>query len=178
MNSIEIITSCNIVLTTITLTISYFSYHHSRKKDFQDKLFQIKLDAYKELNAKCYDAYLTLNINSAPFNEIYKIDTKEEWRKYFDKEFMTLYKVGFQLQKTIYGHAYLLPNDVITKYYDFSNFCLSFVTMAAHYDAGLIIDSTDRMWDYYSDLVNLIRQDLKIEIINKGLLKRVTNPVL
>lgn len=128
MSTIEIITLSNTVLTTITLTLTYFNYHHSRKKDFQDKLFQIKLDAYKELNAKCYDAYLTLNINSEPFNEIYKIDTKDEWDRYFDKEFMGLYKVGFQLQETIYGYAYLLPNDVITKYYDFSNFCLGFVT--------------------------------------------------
>ncbi|TFF37889.1 hypothetical protein [Mucilaginibacter psychrotolerans] len=178
MSTIEIFTLCNTILTTVTLTVTYFNYHHLRKKDFQDKLFQIKLDAYRDLNAKCYDAYLTLNINSEPFNEIYNIETKEEWDKYFEKEFMGLYKVGFGLQESIYGYAYLLPTAVIEKYYDFSNFCLGFVTMSAHFDTGLIVDNTDRMWGYYAELLNLIRHDLKIEVIDKGLLKRVTNPLL
>lgn len=178
MSTAETFTLCNIVLTSVTLTFTYFNYHHSRKKDFQDKLFQIKLDAYKELNARCYDAYLTLNINSAPFNEIYNIETKEEWDKYFDKEFMGLYKVGFELQEVIYSYAYLLPNDIIEKYYEYSNFCLGFVTMSAHFNTGLIVDNTGRLWEYYTDLVNSIRHDLKIEIIDKGLLKRVTNPIL
>jgi len=50
MNTIEIFTLCNTILTTVTLTIAYSNYHLSKKKDFQDKLFQIKLDAYKDLN--------------------------------------------------------------------------------------------------------------------------------
>lgn len=177
MTPIEIFTLINTLLTTLTLTISYFNYHHSRKKDFQDKLFQIKLDAYKDLNAKCYDAYLTLNINSTPFNKIYDFENKADWDVFFDKEFKGLYKVGFQLQESIYGYGYLLPNDVIEKYFDFSNFCLGFVTMSAHFDTALIVDNSDRMWAYYIELLNLIRHDLKIEVIDKGLLKRVTSVV-
>ena len=180
MNTIEGITLGNAVLTAVTLTISYFNYHYSRKKDFQDKLFQIKLDAYKELNAKCYDAFRTLNILSSPFSEIYNFEEneKEKWDEFFQKEISKLYHVGFKLQETIYGYAHLLPNSVIEQYYEFSNFCLGFVTMSAHFDAGLIINNTDRLWGYYTDLLNTIREDLKIETIDKGLLKRVINPVL
>ena len=82
------------------------------------------------------------------------------------------------MQESIYGYAYLLPTAVIEKYDDFSNFCLGFVTMSAQFDTALIVDNTDRMWAYYTELINLIRHDLKIEVIEKGLLKRVTNPVL
>lgn len=177
MNTLEIITLCNTILTTAALTVTYFNYHHSRKKDFQDKLFQIKLDAYKELNAKCYDAYLKLNINSHPFNEVYNIISKTAWDIYFDKEITKLYHVGFNLQETIYSYSYLLPNDVIEKYYNFSSFCLSFITNSAHYDTGLMSDTTEKLWENYTQLINLIRHDLNIEMIDKGLLKRIATPI-
>lgn len=117
-------------------------------------------------------------MNSSPFNEVYEINTKEEWDKYFVKEIGKLYHVGFTLQETIYNYAYLLPNDVIGKYYDFSNYCLSFVTNSAQYDTVLMCDTTDRLWQHYTDLVNLVRHDLKIELIDESLLHRLTNRVM
>jgi hypothetical protein len=178
MITVEAIALCNTILTIITLTVTYFNFRHSRKKDFQNKLFQIKLDAYKDLSTKCYDAYLTLDINSTPFNEIYKIETKEDWDSYFVKEITPLYQVGFKLQKSIYAYAYLLPDNIIEQYYAFSNLCLSLVTSSAHFDTELIINNSDQLFEDYVALVKLIKQDLKIEVINKGLLNRVSHPFM
>jgi len=176
MTNIEIITLSNTVLTTVTLALAYFNYSHSRKKDFQDKLYQLKLDAYKDLNAKCYDAYLALSSNAEPFDQLNEIDTPEEWDKVLGKASSKLYKIGYGLQESFFGYAYLLPDKVLDQYHEYSNFCIGFATMAFHYDTVLIADNTDRLWDYYTGLVNLIRQDLNIEVIDKGLLKRVSRP--
>jgi hypothetical protein len=177
MTNIEIFTLCNSILTTVALSLTYFNYRHSRKKDFQDKLYQIKLDAYKELNMKCYDAFKQLNINSSPFDEIYNIDTKPEWDIFFLREIPKLYYVGFQLQESIYNYAHILPNDVMESYYDFSNNCLSFVTNSAHFNIELIIDSTDRIWKQYAELIDITRKDLSIEKVDKGLFKRMNSPL-
>jgi hypothetical protein len=178
MTNLEILTLCNSILTTAALSLAFFNYKHSRKKDFQDKLYQLKLDAYKELNAKCYEAYKQLNSNSWPFSEIYNIEIETEWDTFFVKEVSKLYHVGFELQELIYNHSHILPNEVIEAYNEFSNFCLGFVTKSAHYDTHLIVDSTGRLWGIYTELIDIIRNDLHIEKVNKDLFKRMNNPIV
>lgn len=71
-----------IILTLVNVVMTYFNLQHNRKKDFQDKLFQLKLDAYTELNEACYKSVIRLDINSTPFVQIYDFEKKDEWIKY------------------------------------------------------------------------------------------------
>lgn len=53
MTNPEILTVVNIILTVITIAVSYANYTHIRQKDFQDNLYKIKVEAYKNLIDQC-----------------------------------------------------------------------------------------------------------------------------
>jgi hypothetical protein len=75
MTTEETLTTINIFLTSITLVVGYLTYRFSKKKDFEDQLFQIKIEAYKEINEACFKAFQKLDVNSTPFVEMYDFNT-------------------------------------------------------------------------------------------------------
>ncbi len=175
MTTDQIFITITVVLTSINVLLTYFNLRHSRKKEFQDKLFQFKIDAYKLLNEACYSAVKRLDINSKPYVEIYKFTDKKEWVKYCEANMGAEIIDGFKLQDLVYGQAMYLPADVVDKFYCFTNNCISFVTQAYHFDTGLIISNQDRLWEEYIELLNLIRKDLNIELIDTGLRHRISS---
>lgn len=81
MSNKQYFTILTIALTSIHGAISFSIFRYNRKKDFQDKLFLLKLDAYKELNEICYETLKRLDINSTPFVQLYDFTYKAEWVK-------------------------------------------------------------------------------------------------
>lgn len=175
MTTEQIFTTITVGLTSVNVLLTYFNLRHSRKKEFQDKLFQFKIDAYKTLNDACYFAIKRLDVNSTPYVEIYNYTDEKEWVKYCEANMGTEIIEVFKLQDLVYGQAMYLPTDVVDKFYDFTNDCISFVTHAYHFDTGLIISNQDRLWDKYIELLNLIRKDLNIELIDTGLKHRISS---
>jgi len=170
-------TAITITLTIINAALIYFNLRHSRKKDFQDKLFQLKLDAYKEMNDACYSSIKRLDIESTPFVQIYDIKDKGEWTKYCENNMGEQFQKGFELLDLAYKYTFILPPSVVNKLHEFSNYCISFVTMTYHFDTGLIIDNQERLWDLYTDLTNEFRKDLNIEIIDGSLRQRISSKI-
>lgn len=168
----------NIVLTTATLTVAWLVYRHSRKKDFQDSLFKIKLDAYKEINDLCYTAYRQLDPNNSPFAEIYDFRNKSEWQTFYMTNVTKMYSVGRQLEKSVYKHCIFLPQDITDKLHEYAGICTFYVTQFAHFDTGLNCETHDRIWELYVDLFSAMRDDLKVERIDRDLLDRITDKVL
>lgn len=162
-------------LTSVNVLLTYFNLRHSRKKEFQDKLFQFKIDAYKTLNDACYAAVKRLDVNSTPYFEIYNFTDKDKWAKHCEANIGAEIIEGFKLQDLVYGQAIYLPTDVVDKFYEFTNDCISFVTQSYHFDTGLIILNQDRLWNKYIELLNLIRKDLNIELIDTGLKHRISS---
>jgi hypothetical protein len=175
MTTEQIFTTITVGLTSVNVLLTYFNLRHSRKKEFQDKLFQFKIGAYKTLNDAYYSAVKRLDVNSTPYVEIYNYTDEKEWVKYCEANMGTEIIEGFKLQDLVYGQAMYLPRDVVDKFYDFTNDCISFVTHAYHFDTGLIISNHDRLWDKYIELLNLIRKDLNIELIDTGLKHRISS---
>lgn len=175
MNSQTIFTLSTILLTSINVGLTYLNIKNSRRKEFQDKLFQLKLDAYKEMNDVCYNATKRLNVNSFPFCEIYNFKDKKEWENYCIKNMGEQFHLGFGMQDLTYKYSLILPKSVVEKYYDFTNYCINFITTTYHFDTGLMIDNQERIWDLYNKLLNEFRKDLNIEIIDGGLQQRISS---
>jgi hypothetical protein len=167
-------TLATITLTALNVGLTFFNLKYSRKKDFQDKLYQLKLDAYKELNESCYEATQRLDINSTPFVQIYDFKDKNEWTEYCKQNMGEQHHLSFNLQKLTYKNSLILPSDIVDKYHEFTNFCIAFVTSTYHFDTGTIINNQDRLWELYTDLLNSFRKDLKIETIDGGLRQRIS----
>lgn len=177
MTTEQILTIITVGLTSINILITYFNLRYNRKKDFQDKLFQYKLDAYKTLNSTCYNAVKRLDINSTPFVKIYDYKEEKEWLEYCEANMGDEIIENFKLQDQVYAEAMYLPTEVVDKFYDFTNDCISFVTQAYHFDTALIIANQDKLWNKYIELLNLVRRDLNIELIDIGLKNRITSRI-
>lgn len=172
------LTIVNIILTSATLTVAWLVYRHSRKKDFQDNLFKIKIEAYKEINDLCYKAYRQLDPTNTPFTQIYDFKEKTEWLVYYTSEVTKMYRVGRQLEKSVYKHCIFLPQNITDKLHEYAGICTSYVTQFAHFDTGLNCETHDRIWELYVDLFSVMRDDLKVERIDRDLLDRITDKVL
>lgn len=163
----------NIIILAINVGIIYWTLIHNKKKDFEDQLFKEKFDTYKDLIESAYDALKKLDINSSPFVEIYDIKTKKEWEEYFPKMAAKMFKIGFGLEDKIRKKSIYLPANIAEKFIEYSRLCVWYVTNCYHYDTGLIIDVQDKLWDLFFDLTNEIRADLKIDLIDESLKKRI-----
>ena len=173
MTTPETLTIVNIILTIVTIAVSYANYTHIREKDFHDNLYKTKVEAYKKLIDQCVDVWKQLDINSTPFVQIYEIKDPEEWKEYYLKEVSKLFHLGFDLQKEIFKHTTFLPSKVMDKVFEFSEQCLSYVTIASHFDTGLIIERQDELHELFFEVVNTLRSDLGIEVINESLKSRI-----
>src|SRR5664279_5851377 len=107
MTTEQIFTTITVGLTSVNVLLTYFNFRRSRKKEFQDKLFQFKVDAYKTLNDACYGAVKRLDINSSPYVAIYDYSDEAEWVKYCEANMGTEIIHGFKLQDLVYGQAML-----------------------------------------------------------------------
>lgn len=163
------------VITTANVVMTYFNFQHGRKKDFQDKLFQLKLDACKELNDACYEATVRLDINSSPFVQIYDTPTKQEWLTYCQENMGEEIIKGFDMQRLAYKNAFILPAEIVDNYLAFTYQCIAYVKNSYHFDQELIVENQDQLWELYLKLVNSFRKDLDINTIDWGLRKRITS---
>lgn len=173
MTTEETLTTINIFLTSITLGVGYLTYRFSKKKDFEDKLFQIKIDAFKEINDACFSAYQKLDVNSTPFVEMYDFKSEKEWRKYHKKKITPLFKIGIDIEKLVFKHTLFLPPKIVDKIDNYGQYCLSYITQYGHFDSGLNCESYDRLWEMYTELLGLLREDLKVLELEKGLVSRI-----
>ena len=173
MKTEHILTSVNIFLTSITFGVGYLTYKFSKKKDFEDKLFQIKIEAYKEINESCFKAFQKLDVNSTPLVEIYDFKKEKEWKKYYKKNVTKLFSVGLNLEKLVFKHTIFLPPKIVDKLDNYSQYCISFITQYSHFNQKLNVESSDRLWEMYTELLGLLREDLKVLELDKGLVSRI-----
>lgn len=173
MTTTEILTLTNIILTAITLTVVYSNYRHGREKDFQDSLYKIKVESYKKIVDQCVDVWQQLDINSTPFVQIYDCKDKDEWELYCEKEVTKLVHLGFDIQKTIFKETTFFPAKVMDAVFDFSNKCIRYVVIATHFDTALIIEKQDELHETFFEVVNSLRADLGIAVIDESLQKRI-----
>lgn len=162
-----------VVFILVNILFTYMNFLYNRKKDYQDKLFQYKADAYKLLIDASYAAVKRLDINSIPYAQIYDFTDKDKWLIYCEQNMGTEIIEGFNLRDLVYEQVLFLPTTIIAKFYNFSNDCISFVKSAYNFETEIIVENQDKLWNSYIELLSAVRKDLKIDTLDIGLKRRI-----
>lgn len=165
----------NIILTFINVILTYFNFSTSRKKDFEDKLYQLKIDIYQDLSHKLQSHILRLDINQEPFIKLYEIRDNKKWTKYLQNTTADIIGDTIDIQNEIFKHYHILPQKVIQKYSELTELFLGFIAQSYHGDSGILIGVQDKVWDKYYDFLKTLRNDLKIEEIDSSLNERISS---
>jgi hypothetical protein len=166
-------TIITILLTAINAFMTYINFRHNRKKEFQEKLFELKLEAFNEINQVCLNAIRRLDINSSPFNEIYEYKNLEAWEEYCEKNIGEQFIKSLDMKDLTYKYGIIIPPCILDKYHEFANLCVAYVTTSTHFETKLIVNLQEKLHNHYIDILNEFRTDLKIETIDDSLKNRL-----
>jgi len=174
-----IITFINIAVLLINSFLIYKTFFSERKRKFEDVLFDKKLKTYQEIIDRLYEISSKLDYSSEPFDSIHRFSEKSEWQKYCEKEVLPLISMGINLHINIQrDYGLLLPEKVLKIIDDFSIYATRMVVESHHFDGELIIAKQDKMQGKLFDLINVMRSDLGIEIIDESLRNRLKEKVI
>ncbi|UZO80389.1 hypothetical protein NBT05_15710 [Aquimarina sp. ERC-38] len=137
MNSEQVLTSINILLTSATFLVGYLTYRFYKKKDYEDKIFNMKFETYSKLNELCFNAFNKLNPNNSPLVEIYDYKDKDKWTKYYEKEVMKMDEIALEIERVIMKSSFYLPSETLNAALEFSQYCIKYITQYAHFDTEL-----------------------------------------
>jgi hypothetical protein len=161
-----------VVLPTLTLILGVgFVYWRENKKLFQEKIFEFKLNAYKEILEETglfYDeifAFLELLQDYEKSEDEWNIDAQEHFKNY--------YKKAFGLKRLYYKNIALLPEEPLAELNQLISRCISHVTMHSHIKTDLPHDSYENLYEKIMDFAELARKDLSINLLNSSLNNRL-----
>jgi hypothetical protein len=168
------ITLVNALLTIINLVISNNTYKLSKKKDFQENLYYLKLEAYNEITRYCYKCMEELSIQNNPINKIYDITDMDEWQDYCKTELDPLYKTVAEIENLSFKHYLILPSDFLEQINAFRFSCFQYLCNVQNLkDSTGTFSFGSELWNEYHILVNKFRKDLSIQELDKTLAKRI-----
>ncbi|NID13749.1 hypothetical protein [Fibrivirga algicola] len=165
----------DIILTTVAclsfLVSGLLVYWRENKKLFQEKIFEQKLGAYKEvleeLGMYYEDVFSFLN-----FFQYYD-KSEEQWlidsKPYFDEYFPK----AFALKRLYYKNLILLPEPQLTHLNETLGRCIRHITVHHHIHTTIPFDSHDELYDLIATFAEKAREDLSISVLNAALNKRL-----
>lgn len=160
-----------IVISIVALVVPYLTYKREEKQANQDIIFQEKVNAYKAITHESftiYQNYFDL-VNKVQFYE----GTEDEWENTVLKEVTSFYHLSFDLKKSLYSYSVLLPSNIFKEAEELSESFLGFVTNATHCNSRIIIESYEHIGNKLYKLVDLIRKDLNVDVLNTELSNRI-----
>jgi hypothetical protein len=163
----------SIVSIATSIFLGVIVYNFTKKKDFQEKLYEQKCIAYQDLLQGCFEYMEKLNMSKEPFRKMYEYTSIEDWQTFClngDKE---LLEEGYTLMKKIHKYYLFIPKKNITMYTEFIKDCLLQVNRMQLFNSKLIIEHTAELIGKYYDLLNGFREDLKIDLIDDALTERL-----
>lgn len=166
----------NLSLIAVNSFVLYKTYYADRKKDFENRLYELKLTAYTDLNKVCSDIQLQMDVNSSPFVEIYdfKLDQRDEWEKYCQSNILKMVNIGQQcLDDAERNYGLYISNEVLSKLREFCLLATRFVVESHHFDTSILIDKQDRIAQALYDLRDEMRRDMNFDVLDRSLQKRI-----
>lgn len=164
-------TSIQILTFTIAIAawlISYVQLKRNRRQNNEDIIFSQKLECYRVIIKKSYD-FLVETFSLLDELPDFK-GTKEEWEK--DKMpslFRLYYPKIQQMESSIKEYSFILPENFIEEFDNFITRCTRYLVEHYHFDNEHSINNYERLTNIHNKLINLTRQDLHIDILNKKL---------
>ncbi len=164
-------TLTQVLIFTIAIAawlISYIQLKRNRRQNNEDLIFNQKLEFYRVIIRKSYDFLkdVFLLLEELPDFK----GTKEQWKK---NKMPSLYRLHHprieQMESIIKEYSIILPEYFIEEFDNFIFCCTRFLVEHYHFDNEHSINSYDTLTDIHNKLVNLTRQDLHIDVLNKKL---------
>jgi hypothetical protein len=162
-----------IINFALTFWINRSNYKHLRHKDFQELLYNSKIDIYKNLISLCQQAYISLDIGVKPLNKINTI-SKEDWNTYYLK-IIKLSATPYEIKVIINKEILLLPSTITNLTLDYTIYCETYITMAYHRDDQDLTDRHEILFQKLNRLIEAYRTDLGVDFIDKRLATRLGN---
>lgn len=169
-NFIPIVTLIGIFATFV---MSLINYWHNKRKDLEEKLYDVKVEAYRQLSNTAFILIEKLRIQGYPFSEIKKPYHANEMEEYFNKEYHTMENTISESKKIGQHYMVFLPNGALNNYFHFISSCEIYVIKGQDFNYDLLYDLKSRcLMDYYK-MIDFFRNDLGIDKLDESLKKRL-----
>jgi hypothetical protein len=148
--------------------ISYIQLRRNRRQNNEDIIFSQKLDCYRKIIKESHDF---LEKSFIILDELPDFKgTKEEWNKEKMPElFRQFYPKIVEFDHLIKEYSIFLPEQFIVEFDNFSLRSKRFLVEHYHFNNEHSINNYDKLTDIHNKLINLSRQDLHIDVLNKKL---------
>ncbi len=160
----------------LPILIAFFGvfvvYWRENKKQFQEKIFELKINAYKEI----IELYGTLYEDFFNFLDTFQefTGTQNEWEVIERPLFVEYFKKGQTLRLLIYRYGALLPESIIEKMNDLTSTFMTqsttFNTLKSSYPHDYYGYLETKLYEFIADC----RQDLQTDALNTSIFKRIS----
>jgi hypothetical protein len=159
-------------LAILAWIVSFIQLRRSRRQNNEDIIFQNKIDVYRQIISQTYDflqkSYFILD-ELPDFK-----GNKEEWTETKMPElYRQLNPMIDKMDSDFIGHVIFLPDDFIKKYNEFSFKCQRLLVEHYHFDNQVSIETYMTLTEMHNDLINEVRRDLHVDLLNEKLKYRL-----
>lgn len=171
MTTSDIIAIFSLIFSILAIVFSIFIYLKDQKRNNQDQLFQEKLNSYKEL----------MNTAKSTYSKFFDIvdyvqfftGEKKQWEKKFQKYSGVYYGLAFEFKYCLSRNSFILQEQILSKLEELEFALIHFVTSSYHQDNEITFSAYESIGQQIEEIEELIRSDLNIKNLNKGLQKRI-----
>lgn len=147
-------------------------YWRENRKSFQEKIFEYKYTAYKEIIEQIGMYYQDVFSLLAEYQEFE--GTEEQWLQKMPELFREYYPKARELDRLYFKYLAILPEDQLNRLRDLTRLSVGHITNHYHYRSGFPQDSYDRLWDKLINFAIEARKDLSTDLLNSTLSKRLS----
>jgi len=163
------------ITLTIALTalvVSLIQHRRSRRISNEDVIFKEKLNIYKIL-AKKAAIFIEQTYSIIEWQQDYQ-GTKDEWieegaKKNFKEYMVSVHDFDAELAE----YSPVLPESYIRKAQGLNEKMTRLLVNSYHFDNLILFETYDQLIDLHNELINLSREDLHVDILQKSLKKRL-----
>jgi hypothetical protein len=161
-----------IVLAILAWFISFIQLRRSRRQNNEDIVFQHKIEAYRITIAQAYDF---LQRSHFILDELadYKGDENSWVEGRMPEIFREINPILDKMDSDFIQHVMFLPELFVKRYNDFSFKAQRLLVEHYHFDNGVSIETYQMLTEMHSELINEVRKDLHIDLLNEKLKYRL-----
>lgn len=164
------------IITSVIAICSFFVggiivYLRENRKLFQEKIFEYKINAYKEILEEL-GMYYEDTFSFLDYFQDYE-KTEDEWLIESQPHFKEYFKKAFALKRLYYKNMVLLPELQLQQLHKILSRCVSHITSHHHIKTSMPHDSYDNLYELIIDFAEQARKDISIDIVNNTLNKRL-----
>ncbi|MFN1218161.1 hypothetical protein ACKW6Q_14415 [Chryseobacterium kwangjuense] len=171
MNTTDTIAFFALLVAILALIFSFIVYLKDRRRNNQDQLFQEKLSSYKELLSLAKSTYSKF-FDIIDYIQSFSGD-ENQWEKKYLRISGPYYGLAYEFNYALSKNSFIIPDDILNELTELELALTHFVTAGHHQSSEIAISSYEKLEKRIEKIENLIRKDLNIENLSRGLNNRL-----